>query len=46
MFADDLVGVSDSRESIQKLIDIVRSHCNRWRLKFNVIKSAVIVLKV
>ena len=40
LFADDFVGVSDSRESLQKLIDVVHGYCNKWRLKANVSKSA------
>ena len=43
LFADDFVGVSDSKESLQKLIDIVYSYCSKWRLRANVIKSAVMV---
>ena len=45
LFADDFVGVSDSRENLQKLIDVVLNYCNRWRLKANVhvSKSAVMV---
>ena len=43
LFADDFVGVSDSRESLQKLIDMVHRYCNKWRLKANVTKSAVMV---
>ena len=39
----DFVGVSDSRESLQKLIDVVHGYCNKWRLKANVSKSAVMV---
>ena len=35
--------VSDSKEKLQKLIDVVHSHCNRWRLKANVSKSVAIV---
>ena len=42
LFADDFVGVSDSKESLQELID-VHGYCNKWRLKANVIKSAVMV---
>ena len=45
-FADDFVGVSDSRESLQKLIDVVHGYCNKWRLKANVSKSAVMVISV
>ena len=42
LFANDFVGVSDSKEQLQKLIDIVYSYCSR-RLKVNVTKSAVMV---
>ena len=28
LFADDFVGVSDSRENLQKLIDVVHNYCN------------------
>ena len=41
--ADDFVGVSDSKESLQKHIDVVYSYCSKWRLRANVSKSAVIV---
>ena len=40
LFADDFVGLSDSKEQLQKLRDIVYSYCNKWRLKAN---SAVMV---
>ena len=43
LFADDFVGVSDSKESLQKLIDVVPGYCNKWKLKANVSKSAVMV---
>ena len=43
LFADDFVGVSESEEDLQKLIDVVYKFCNRWRLKANVSKSAVLV---
>ena len=43
LFADDFVGDSDSRESLQKLIDVVQGYCNKWRLKANVSKSGVMV---
>ena len=41
LFADDFVGDSDSKESLQKLIDVVYSYCSKWRLRANVSKSAV-----
>ena len=40
LFADNFVGVSGSKESLQKLIDVVDGYCNKWRLKANVSKSA------
>ena len=36
LFADDFVGISDSSENLQKLIDVVHKFCNWWRLKANV----------
>ena len=41
LFADDFVGLSDSKEQLEKLIDVVY---NKWRLKANVTKSAVMGL--
>ena len=38
LFAADFVGISDSKESLQKLIDFVYS---KWRLRANVRKSAM-----
>ena len=35
------IGVSDSKESLQKLIDVVYSYCSKWRPRANVTKSAV-----
>ena len=43
LFADNFVGVSDSRENLQKLIDVVHKYCNRCRLKANVNKGAAMV---
>ena len=43
LFADDFVGISDSKESLQKLIDVVYSYCSKWRLRANVSKSAVML---
>jgi len=31
LFVDDLVGMSDSSENLQKLIDVVHKFCNRWQ---------------
>ena len=43
LFANDFVCVSDSSENLQKLIDVFHKFCNRWRLKANVSKCAVVV---
>ena len=43
LFADDFVGVSGSKEGLQKLTNVVHGYCNKWRLKANVCKSAVMV---
>ena len=42
LFADYFVGISDSKESLQKLLDVY-SYCSKWRLRANVSKSAVMV---
>ena len=41
LFADDFVGVSESGEQLQRVINVVHSYCRKWRLKANVSKSAV-----
>ena len=41
LFADDFVGVCNSAESLQSLIDTVHGYCSRWRIRANVSKSAV-----
>ena len=38
-----MVFSKDSKESLQKLIDVVYSYCSKWRLRANVNKSAVMV---
>ena len=44
MFADDFVGVSESGEQLQRVINVVCSSCRKWRLKANVSKSAVMTV--
>ena len=41
---DDFVGVSDSKESLQKLIDVVYSYCSKWRVRAILSKNAVMIL--
>ena len=38
LFADDFVGLSDSKEQLQKLINVIYNYCNKWRLKANVVQ--------
>ena len=37
--ADDFVGVSNSEEELQRLINVAHAYCCKWRLKANVSKS-------
>ena len=43
MPTDDFVGITESSENLQQLIDIIYGFCSRWRLHANVNKSAVLV---
>ena len=43
LLADDFVGVCNSAENLQSLIDTVHGYCSRWRLRANVSKSVVMV---
>ena len=43
MFADDFVGIGGSRESLQKLLDVVYSCRSKWGLRADVSGSAVMV---
>ena len=43
MFADDFVGLTTNAEDLQTLINIVQGFRNKWRLKSNIKKSAVMV---
>ena len=46
LFADDFVGVSGSKEGLQKLFSVVHRYCNKWRLRANACKSAVMVFSI
>ena len=39
----DFVGLTTNAEDLQKLINVVQGFCNKWRLKSNIKKSAVVV---
>ena len=43
LFADNFVGITESSENLQHLIDIVHEFCSKWRLHANVNKSTVLV---
>ena len=45
LFVDDFVGISDSKENLQKLLDVVYSYCSKCRLRANVSKSAVMAFR-
>jgi hypothetical protein len=40
LFADDFIGVSESKDQLQKHIDVVHAYCRKWGLKAKS-KSAV-----
>ena len=44
MFADDLVGLTTNAEDLQSLINVVQGFCDKWRLKSNIKKDAVMII--
>ena len=45
LFADYFVGISDSKESLQRFLDVVYSYCSKWRdYEKNVSKSTSAVM--
>jgi hypothetical protein len=45
MFADDFAGVTASEGDLQILVDRVRGHYRNWRMKANISKCAVMVVR-
>ena len=45
LFADDFVGLSDSEQGLQALIDVVYAYSKKWRFEANVAKCAVVVFR-
>ena len=43
LFADDFVGLNDSKEGLQDMINVVHAYSNKWRFEANVTKYAVVV---
>ena len=42
LYADDLMLLSDTEDNMQRMLDHVSNWCNKWRLRVNYTKSAVI----
>ena len=45
LFADDIAICAGSRQELQTLLDIVYQYSVKWRFKFNIAKSNVMVIK-
>ena len=45
LFADDFVGLSDSKEGLQDMINVVHAYSKKWCFEANVTKSAVVVFR-
>ena len=44
LFADDFVGLSDSNEGLQDMINVVYAYSKKWHFEANVTKCAIIVV--
>ena len=42
LYADDLLLLSDTEDNMQRMLDYVSNWCNKWRLRINYTKSAII----
>lgn len=45
MYADDILLLSESPESLQNILDTLHEYCNDWKLSVNVCKTKIIVLR-
>ena len=45
LFANDFVGLSNSEQGLQALIDVVYAYSKKWRFEANVAKCAVVVFR-
>ena len=43
LFADDFVGLSDSKEGLQDMINVVHANSKKWHFEANVTKCVVVV---
>ena len=44
-YADDTVILSESKDGLQKALDIVESYCEIWKLQGNVNKTKIMILR-
>ena len=44
LYADDIVLIADSSAELQKMLDVVGGYANKWKFRFNVRKSKVLVV--
>ena len=45
MFADDFVGLSDLKQGLQDMINVVHAYSKKWCFEANVIKCAIVVFR-
>ena len=45
LFADDFVGLSDSKEGLQDMINVVHAYSKKWCFEANVTKCAVVLFR-
>ena len=44
MLADDLVGLAESQEELQKMADTIHAYSRKWRFKLSPTKKSVVVV--
>ena len=45
LYADDIVILAESAQSLQNGIDLLYEYCERWKLKVNVVKTKIVIFK-
>ena len=45
LFAVDFVGLSDSKEGLQDMINVVHAYSKKWHFEANVTKCAIVVFR-
>ena len=45
LFADDFVGLNDSKEGLQDMINVVHVYSTKWHFEANLTKCAVVVFR-